>query len=71
MLLLACVNEKIVSLIPNEPSNNPSYWCTWGAQNYAVDANTLQNATWGINGHSQQANHLNEQSVFRNQIHTE
>ena len=64
LLLTACSTETVVNLVPEEPSNNPSYWCTWGAQNYAIDSTTLKNATWGLDGHSRQANNLTEQAVF-------
>ena len=40
-----------VSLIPDSPGKTPSYWCTWGAQNYAADEKALAAAT-GLEGHS-------------------
>lgn len=33
-----------MNLIPDEPGQTPSYWCTWGAQNYAGPAVDLY--TW-------------------------
>jgi hypothetical protein len=33
-----------MNLIPDEPGQTPSYWCTWGAQNYAGAAVDLY--TW-------------------------
>ena len=48
------------NLIPGLSSTAPNYWCTWGAQNYAVDAATAQDAT----DHSRLAADLTEESVF-------
>jgi len=52
-----------VSLIPGTPGKTPSYWCTWGVQNYAVDAKSLAAAT-GLGGHSIAADNLTEQNMF-------
>ena len=52
-----------VSLIPGTPGKTPSYWCTWGVQNYAVDAKALAAAT-GLGGHSIAADNLTEQNMF-------
>ncbi len=48
------------SLIPEVSSTTPNYWCTWGAQNYAVDAATAQDAM----NHSRLAADLTEERVF-------
>jgi hypothetical protein len=66
-LLLSCGNrqsEKSINLIPETASLTPSYWCTWGTQNYASDSTTLKNAVWGVNGHFNQANLLTQEAVF-------
>ena len=48
------------NLIPDRPSNTPNYWCTWGAQNYAVDRSTFQH----LLSHSTLASNLTERAVF-------
>ena len=48
------------NLIPDQPSNTPNYWCTWGAQNYAVDPSTFQH----LLSHSRLASNLTERAVF-------
>lgn len=65
--LLSCdtnQNDQVINLIPESISPTPSYWCTWGTQNYASDSTTLKNAVWGVNGHYTQANHLTQEAVF-------
>jgi hypothetical protein len=52
-----------VSLIPDSPGKTPSYWCTWGAQNYAADEKALAAAT-GLEGHSIAADRLTERNMF-------
>ncbi len=32
-------NKTATDLIPDKPSNAPSYWCTWAAQNYMYGHN--------------------------------
>jgi len=62
------LTEKMIvageNLIPSTPGATPSYWCTWGAQNYAVDSATIANSTFGIGGHSVIARNLTEARVF-------
>lgn len=75
ILLVSCKkNEKIEltdalvvsgeNLIPSTPGVTPSYWCTWGAQNYAVDSTTIANSTFGVGGHTVLAQNLTEATVF-------
>ena len=67
LILVSCQSEQgdqTINLIPDEASPTPSYWCTWGTQNYASDSTTLKNAVWGVNGHYNQANHLTQENVF-------
>jgi len=64
LFAFSCQTETPVNLVPETASVTPSYWCTWGAQNYATDSATLRNAVWGVNGHSAQANHLTESTLF-------
>lgn len=45
------------SLVPAAPGATPSYWCTWGIQNYS-----LENVD--ENNHSMVANNLTEKQVF-------
>lgn len=46
-----------LNLVPSEPGKTPSYWCTWGIQNYSMT---------GVdeNSHSMVANNLTEKLVF-------
>ncbi|MGD0923044.1 MAG: hypothetical protein ABSA70_14970 [Terriglobia bacterium] len=46
-----------LNLVPEKPGKTPSYWCTWGLQNY-----TLDNAD--ENNHSMVANNLTEEQLF-------
>lgn len=67
LVLLSCGTEqekKPINLVPDFASPTPSYWCTWGTQNYASDSTTLKNAIWGVNGHFNQANFLTQETVF-------
>jgi hypothetical protein len=64
ILACSCQTSPLVNLVPDAASVTPSYWCTWGAQNYATDSVTLRNAVWGVNGHSSQADHLTESALF-------
>lgn len=52
-----------MDLIPATPSATPSYWCTWGAQNYACDQETYRQAI-GIGGHAFPSRNLDEQALF-------
>jgi hypothetical protein len=34
---LTCTDEnRIINLVPSEPSSSPNYWCTWYWQNYLI-----------------------------------
>ena len=51
------------SLVQAAPGLAPSYWSTWGAQNFAVDAASVDRALAG-DGHSAAAANLTEPRVF-------
>ena len=57
--------ESQVNLIPDSAGITPSYWCTWGAQNFATDTFTVRYAIEGGH-HSHIADNLTEEAVFRN-----
>ncbi len=67
LVAVSCGGERhaatTVNLIPDTPGKTPSYWCTWGVQNYAADARALAAAT-GLGGHSIAADNLTEQNMF-------
>ena len=52
-----------VNLIPDQPGKTPSYWCTWGAQNYASDDAAFE-ACVELKGHFDIADTLNEKNMF-------
>jgi len=52
-----------VNLIPEQPGKTPSYWCTWGAQNYASDDASFE-ACVELKGHFPMAEVLTEKNVF-------
>jgi len=69
LISLSCCSRhgstpRSLDLIPNESSGTPSYWCTWGIQNYGADSTVFLSAAYGINGHSGQANVLTEDRLF-------
>jgi hypothetical protein len=47
-----------VNLIPRQPGKTPSYWCTWGAQNYAIAA--MDDTSW-----DKPYNNLDEIKLFQ------
>jgi len=49
-----------VNLVPATPGTAPSYWCTWGAQNFAIDKHAIESAM----SHSTMAANLTEARVF-------
>jgi hypothetical protein len=55
--------ERVRNLIPEEAGKTPSYWCTWGAQNYASDDAAFK-ACVDLEGHFEIADTLTEKSVF-------
>jgi hypothetical protein len=78
MLFIACgknkdfrtiVSERLavsdLNFIPDSAGSTPSYWCTWSAQNYAVDTFTL-NYVIGLGDHTVPADNLTEEKIFRN-----
>jgi hypothetical protein len=46
-----------VNLIPSRPGLTPSYWCTWGAQNYAIDE--MDDTSW-----NKAYNNMDEATLF-------
>ena len=48
-----------MNLIPDTPGSTPSYWCTWGAQNYDVDE--MNDSSW-----ENAVSNLSESAVFEN-----
>jgi hypothetical protein len=52
-----------VNLIPDKPGKTPSYWCTWGAQNYASTDAAFQYCV-ELKGHFAIADTLTEKAVF-------
>jgi hypothetical protein len=46
-----------LNLVPEEPGSTPSYWCTWGIQNYSME-------DVDENSHSMVANNLTEELLF-------
>lgn len=57
------LSVSTVNLIPDIPGTTPSYWCTWSAQNFAVDTFTL-NYVIGLGDHTVPADNLTEKAVF-------
>jgi len=55
--------ERMRNLIPEEAGKTPSYWCTWGAQNYASDDAAFK-ACVDLEGHFEISETLTEKSVF-------
>ncbi len=51
------------NLVPEAPGSTQGYWCTWGAQNFAVDEHTFRVAI-GLGDHTAPANALNERNIF-------
>jgi hypothetical protein len=47
-----------VNLIPEQPGKTPSYWCTWGAQNYAIAG--MDDTSWNM-----PYNNLDEVKLFQ------
>ncbi|MBL7112047.1 MAG: hypothetical protein ISS19_08915 [Bacteroidales bacterium] len=52
-----------ISLIPDKQNQSPDYWCTWGAQNYAIDTQSVLYSL-SLGGHSLTAGNLNEENLF-------
>jgi len=52
-----------INLIPDKPGKTPSYWCTWGAQNYASTDTAFEYCV-ELKGHFAIADTLTEKSVF-------
>src|SRR5512139_3217122 len=50
-----------MNLIPEQPGQTPSYWCTWGLQNYSLSEGRLSSeaAAW-----DRPARNLNETLLF-------
>jgi hypothetical protein len=46
-----------MNLIPLQPGKTPSYWCTWGAQNYAIE--DMDDTSW-----NKAYNNLDEVKLF-------
>jgi hypothetical protein len=46
-----------MNLVPTQPGKTPSYWCTWGAQNYASD--DMDDTSWNV-----AYNNLDEATLF-------
>ena len=59
------VNASQISLIPDNAGSTPSYFCTWSAQNFAVDTITL-NYMIGLGDHTMASDKLTEDAVFGN-----
>jgi len=57
------LGSSSVNLVPGAAGTTPSYWCTWGAQNYAVDRSTNE-ASIGMGNHRIFADNLTEEAVF-------
>ena len=55
---------QAVNLIPEQPGRTPSYWCTWGVQNYAADDAAFE-ACVELKGHFPMAEVLTEKNVFK------
>ena len=56
--------EAGLNLIPEEAGKTPSYWCTWGAQNYASDDKAFK-ACGDLEGHFDISETLTEKNVFK------
>ena len=63
IFLFNCQYQSIENLVPLSPGPTPSYWCTWGAQNFAVNEHSLANAL-ALGDHATAANNLTEQNLF-------
>ena len=67
--LRTIVQERVKSsqtnFIPDSAGITPSYWCTWSAQNFAVDTFTL-NYVIGLGDHTVPSDNLTEDVVFGN-----
>lgn len=55
--------KNSINLIPEGQNTSPDYWCTWGAQNYAVDSFSIKH-TLSLGGHSVTAGYLTEKNLF-------
>jgi len=55
--------KNSINLIPEAQNSSPDYWCTWGAQNYAIDSFSIKH-TLSLGGHSVTAGYLTEKNVF-------
>ena len=55
---IGSVADSMPNLVPEQPGETPSYWCTWGAQ-----ASTINDANAG--GQLAAADNLNETLVFK------
>jgi hypothetical protein len=57
--------RSTTNLIPAEAGATPSYWCTWSAQNFAVDSQSLAHAI-GLGDHRMLSDNLTQKRVFGN-----
>jgi hypothetical protein len=60
---LAEESPQPLSLIPDQPGKTPSYWCTWGAQNYASTDDAFEYCV-ELKGHFAIAETLTEKNLF-------
>ncbi len=59
------INNSQINFIPDSAGVTPSYWCTWSAQNFAVDTFSLNYAI-GLTDFTVPSDNLTEEAVFRN-----
>lgn len=59
------IKNSQTNFIPDSAGTTPSYWCTWSAQNFAVDTFTLKHVI-GLGDHTVPSDNLTEEVVFHN-----
>ncbi len=62
-IVLERIEKSTQNFIPDIPGITPSYWCTWSAQNFAVDTFTL-NYVIGLGDHTVPSDNLTQKAVF-------
>ncbi len=58
------LSHSQLNFIPDAPGVTPNYWCTWSAQNFAVDTFTLAHVI-GLGDHTVPSDNLTEKVVFQ------
>lgn len=56
-----------MNIIPNTPGSTPSYWCTWGIQNFSLGDTITSAEEWARDGFHLAMRNLDEQLLFGQQ----